>query len=72
VDLYNLAVDPFEKTNLAAAYPDKVAAMQQRLEACARESAKPLALLYMGQTAMKANRPLLPTEEGFGDDDDHP
>ena len=32
VDLYNLADDPYETNNLAAAHPDKVAAMQQRLE----------------------------------------
>ena len=70
VELYNLAEDPYEKNNLAAAHPDKVAAMQQRLEALAKEAAKPLALIYMGQTAMKANVPLLPTDETFYTDDD--
>src|SRR5215472_10377952 len=73
VDLYNLAEDPSEKNNVAAAHPDKVAAMQQRLEAVGKESAKPLALLYILQTAMKANVPLLPTDEAFyTDDDDDP
>ncbi|HVM51025.1 MAG TPA: arylsulfatase [Candidatus Acidoferrum sp.] len=73
VDLYNLAEDPYETNNVAAAHPDKVAAMQQRLEAAARESAKPLALLYLVQSAMKATTPLLPTDEGFyTDDDDDP
>jgi len=73
LELYNLAEDPYEKNNLAAAHPDKVAAMQQRLEALAKEAAKPLALIYMGQTAMKANVPLLPTDETFyTDDDDDP
>jgi len=33
VDLYNLAQDPSEKNNLAAASPEKVAAFQQRLDA---------------------------------------
>src|SRR5216117_1677086 len=44
VDLYNLAEDPYEKNNLAAAHSDKVAALQQRLEAAGKKSAKPLAL----------------------------
>jgi arylsulfatase A-like enzyme len=70
VELYNIAEDPYEKNNLAAAHPDKVAAMQQRLEVLAKEAAKPLALIYMGQTAMKANVPLLPTDEAFYADDD--
>jgi len=70
VELYNIAEDPYEKNNLAGSNPDKVAAMQQRLDALAKEAAKPLALTYMAQTAMKANVPLLPTDEGFYTDDD--
>ena len=70
VELYNLAEDPYEKNNVAAAHPDKLATMQQRLEALAMEAAKPLALVYMAQTAMKANVPLLPTDEAFYSDDD--
>jgi len=73
VELFNLAQDPYEKDNLAAAHPDKVATMQQRLEAVGKESAKPLALIYIMQTATKANVPLLPTDEAFyTDDDDDP
>jgi arylsulfatase A-like enzyme len=73
VDLYNLAEDPYEKNNVAAAHPDKVSAMQQRLERVSKESAKPLALAYILQTAMKAGTPLLPIEEGsYTDDDDDP
>ena len=73
VDLYNLAEDPFETNNVATAHPDKVTAMQQRLEAVSKESAKPLALLYILQTGMKPNIPLLPTDEAFyTDDDDDP
>src|SRR5262249_59486350 len=72
VELYNLADDPFEKKNVAAMHADKVAAMQARLETAGKESAKPLALLYIVQTALKASVPLLPTDEGFytdaGDD----
>ena len=71
VDLYNLAEDPYEKNNVAAAYPDKVAEMQKRIEAAGKESAKPLALQYILQTAMKSNVPLLPTDEAFYTDDDN-
>jgi len=73
VELYNIAEDPYEKNNLADAHPDKVLGMQQRVEALAREATKPVALSYMAQTAMKANVPLLPTDEEFyTDDDDDP
>jgi arylsulfatase A-like enzyme len=73
VDLYNLAEDPYEKNNVATAHLDKVAAMQARLETAGKESAKPLALLWILQTAMKSAVPLLPTDEGFyTDDDDDP
>src|SRR3982751_6921307 len=41
VDLYNLAQDPSETTNLAAQHPDTVAAMERRLDALAKEGAKP-------------------------------
>lgn len=73
VDLYNLAQDPSENNNVAAAHPDRVAAMQASLEAAGRESAKPLALLWMMQTAMNVAVPLVPTDEGFyTDSDDDP
>jgi len=73
IDLYNLAEDPYEKNNVASAHADKVAAMKQRLETVGKESAKPLALVYIMQTAMKAGTPLLPMEEGsYTDDDDDP
>jgi hypothetical protein len=41
-----------------------------RLETAGKESAKPLALVYIMQTAMKATVPLLPTDEGFYADTD--
>lgn len=75
VELYNLADDPYEKNNVAAAHPDKVAAVQARLETAGKESAKPLALHYIMQAGMKATVPLLPTDEGFytdADDDTTP
>lgn len=70
VDLYNLAEDPYEKNNAAAAHPDTVAAMQARLEAASKEAAKPLGLLWIVQEAMKSATPLLPTDEGFYRDGD--
>ena len=71
VDLYNISEDPYEKNNVAAAHPDKVTAMQQRLEAAGKESAKPLALEYILQAGLKTGAPLLPSEEGsYSDNDD--
>ncbi|MEY4484229.1 MAG: hypothetical protein RL693_1681 [Verrucomicrobiota bacterium] len=56
-DLYNLAEDPYEKNNVAAAHPDKVAAMQERLNALGKESAKPLALIYVGSVGLAHGKP---------------
>jgi arylsulfatase A-like enzyme len=73
-DLYNLAQDPSETRNLAAEHPDRVAAMKQRLDALAKDAAKPLFLQYQMQVGMKdmKGEPVMPTTEGFGDDDHHP
>jgi arylsulfatase A-like enzyme len=65
VDLYNLADDPYEKTNVAKEHPDKVAALQARLEAAAAESAKPLSLIWVIQHGLDNTTPLLPTDEAF-------
>lgn len=64
VDLYNLAEDPFEKNNVSAAHPDKVAVMQERLNALGRESAKPLALIYVAGIGLAHGKPLMATESG--------
>jgi hypothetical protein len=71
VDLYNLAEDPSETTNLAERHPEKVTAMQQRLDALAKEAVKPLFLTDQFKVVMKnmAGEPVMPTEEGFGDPD---
>ncbi len=42
IELFNLAKDPSEKNNLAAQYPDKVAALQKRVEQLASQAAKPM------------------------------
>ena len=64
VDLYNLAEDPYEKNNLAAAHPDKVAAMQERLNALGKESAKPLALIYVASVGLAHGKPIIASEKG--------
>jgi arylsulfatase A-like enzyme len=43
VELFNLARDPYEKTNLAATEPDKVRALRARYDAYAREAVPPKA-----------------------------
>ena len=43
VELFNLADDPYEKTNLAGAHPEKVGELRARLDAYAREAAPPKA-----------------------------
>lgn len=50
VELFNIADDPDEQKNLAEQQPERVKALQARIETLARESAKPLFM----QTAMEA------------------
>jgi arylsulfatase A-like enzyme len=75
VDLYNLADDPYETNNVSAAHPDTVAAMEDRLNALGKESAKPLALIYIGGVGLKHGKPLMAAEGGYGsvlvEDDGH-
>lgn len=71
VDLYHLVQDPSEQTNLAEANPELVVAMQQRLNALAKEAQKPLFLTDQFKVVMKNmnGEPVLPTDEGFGEPD---
>ena len=55
VELFNLAQDPAEKTNLADQHPQQVAALQQRIGALAREAVPPLIL----REAFGAVKPIL-------------
>ena len=73
VDLYNLAQDPSETHNLASANLAKVAAFQQRLDALAKEAAKPLFLVDQFKVVMKNmhGEPVMPTDEDF-DTGDNP
>jgi hypothetical protein len=55
VELLNLAEGPAEKTSVAGKNPQKVAGLQQRIEALAREAVPPLIL----REALGAVKPLL-------------
>jgi arylsulfatase A-like enzyme len=66
VDLYNLAEDPYEQNNVAAAHPDKVAAMQDRMNALGKEAAKPLALIYVAKVGLGHGKPNMASEDGKG------
>jgi arylsulfatase A-like enzyme len=72
VELYNIAQDPSEKTNVAAQFPDKVAALQKRSNELAATMAKSLLL----QTEFGAMRerlhmpPALPGEEASFNEED--
>ena len=64
VDLYNLAEDPYEKNNVVAAHSDKVAAMQERLNALGKECTKPLFLVYVAGEGLKHGKPVIASESG--------
>jgi arylsulfatase A-like enzyme len=55
VELFNLAQDPAEQTNLADQNPQKVTELQQRIEVLAREAVPPLIL----REALGAVKPVL-------------
>jgi len=64
VELFNLAEDPYETTNVAAQHPDKVRKLQERIEELARESAKPLFLIeaFRASWSVLAETVALPTD----------
>lgn len=69
VDLYDLSKDPSERNNLAAAHPERVSAMQGRIDALAKSAAKPLFLADQFKVVLTNmnGEPVLPIDEGFGD-----
>lgn len=64
VELYNIARDPSEKQNLAAEYPDKVAALQKRINELAGAMVKPMLLeTELGAMMQRLKMPpALPTD----------
>jgi len=67
IELFTLAQDPSERSNLAAQYPDKVAALQQRIDELAKQSEKPRFLTDQFKVITKNmhGEPILPTDEDF-------
>ncbi|NUN94799.1 MAG: sulfatase-like hydrolase/transferase, partial [Candidatus Omnitrophica bacterium] len=67
VDLYNIEQDPSEKNNLAAQHPEKVAEFQERLNALAKESVKPLFLVDQFKVVLEGlhGEPILPIDDEF-------
>ena len=68
VELFNLAQDPYEKTNVAGQNPEKVIEMQKRIEALAGEMTKSLLLseVFKGVTkGLTGKPPALPDEDAF-------
>ena len=67
IELYNITQDPSEKTNLAAANPDKVVELQKRIEELGKGSAKSLWL----EAQFKAIQPglhappVMPNEDAY-------
>jgi len=67
IELYDVASDPSETTNIAAAHAATVAALSQRIEVLAREAAKPLFLVHQSKVVSQGmhGEPVLPTDEEF-------
>ena len=65
VELFDLAHDAAEATNVAAAHPDRVAAMQKRIEELSTGAAKPLFFAAQMKVVMKnmAGEPIMPFDE---------
>jgi arylsulfatase A-like enzyme len=67
LELYNIAQDPSEKTNVADQHPDTVVRLQKRIEELARESAKSLFLVdaFGAVKGGAYGAPSLPTEDVY-------
>ena len=68
VELFNLAQDPYEKTNVAGQNPEKVIELQKRIDGLAGEMSKSLLLteVFKGVTkGLTGKPPALPDEDAF-------
>lgn len=67
VELYNITQDPSEANNVATQHPEKVAALEARIEVLSKESAKPLFLVDRFGVAVKSmhGKPVLPIDDDY-------
>ncbi|MCE0523874.1 MAG: sulfatase-like hydrolase/transferase [Methylacidiphilales bacterium] len=74
VELYNIAQDPSEKTNLADKYPDKVAELEKRANELAAAGVQPLLLEAVFKSFKQSLHmpPALPGEDFQLDDEPEP
>lgn len=65
IELFNLADDPSEKTNLAADHPDRARSLQRRLNDLAEQAAKPLFLVDQFKVVQRnmQGEPVLPIDD---------
>jgi hypothetical protein len=72
LELYDVAHDPSEKNDVAAANPAKVAELEKRIEELAKQSAKSMFLLEQFQALQKGlhRPPALPNEDAYFEGDD--
>ena len=66
-ELYDLAHDPAEQHDVAAAHPDEVAALERRIEELAKQAAKPLFLVDQFKVVKRNmnGEPILPTDDDY-------
>ena len=67
VELFNISDDPSEQNNVAAEHPDTVARLQARIEQLAKDSAKPMTLLYLFKGVQEGTHrpPVMPDDVEF-------
>lgn len=68
VELFNIAQDPSEKTNVAAQNPEKVRALQARADQLSKEMAKSMLLTEVFKNVshgLTGQKPALPAEDEF-------
>jgi arylsulfatase A-like enzyme len=72
MELYNIAEDPSESKDVAAAHPEIVARLQKRMEELAKQSAKPLFVADRMGVAMKSlnGKPVMPSDDAYFEDDE--
>ncbi len=70
LELYDIEADPSEKSNLAEKYPERVKALQKRIEEIAKNSAKPLFLSATVKAAKSLPAtPNLPEQYEYADNE---